>query len=699
MRRTRQLISALAILSTLALSNGASAGDKDPDGLIAVAEAMNDHVAKKYDDALKKLDEALKNCAGNACEASTRAQLLVSRGIVLSGKKDTNGARESFELALNEDPKVVPDRQFMNKDLNKIWSDAKQNVKKGIGAGGPKRPPPSKQQLDAVSAAQAQLAQKNWSDCMGTILGAMTEREFALGKLVLAQCEDAGGLLLEASSDVKLAIQYAEEEVNQDVKKKALDLQTRLENDTPTITVQIPKTIDDPVLSVDGVVIPKEKADKPIPHNPGKATIEVKGKRGAYPFTFKTTESFERGERITVNVEQAAGQGNSSVFQCIQNARTPAEVNLCIETGGKGRGLTLRGGLEFFNYNDSVNVNVSSPTAFFSAENPTAGWRVGASYTVDIVSNASPDIVAMASRRFDEVRNAGSIAGEIKAGPARIGLDVGVSIEPDYIGRSVGAAVSADLRNKTLTPALAYHLSFDILGKRNTPKDVFSRNIYTHTIDLGMSIVANATTIIGVAGTAEILMGDTSKPYRHIPMFAADVAARIPRGASPDLVSGVRLPVAPFEQLPDFRARFAIAGRAAHRFESATLRAEERLYADTWGLKASTTDVRVLFDVGKQVRLGPHARFHIQGPVSFWQRAYVATPTSSGWELPQYRAGDRELGPLFSTTLGMGVRLQVTDIFAIGLQAEGMYTQFLDAIYVYDRWGVFSATTLEFGVE
>lgn len=699
MRRTRQLISALAILSTLALSNGASAGDKDPDGLIAVAEAMNDHVAKKYDDALKKLEEALKNCAGNACEASTRAQLLVSRGIVLSGKKDTNGARESFELALNEDPKVTPDRQFMNKDLNKIWSDAKQNVKKGIGAGGPKRPPPSKQQLDAVAAAQAQLAQKNWSDCMGTILGAMTEREFALGKLVLAQCEDAGSLLLEAGADVKLAIQYAEEEVNQDVKKKALDLQTRLENDTPTITVQIPKTIDDPVLSVDGVVIPKEKADKPIPHNPGKATIEVKGKRGAYPFTFKTTESFERGERITVNVEQAAGQGNSSVFQCIQNARTPAEVNLCIETGGKGRGLTLRGGLEFFNYNDSVNVNVSSPTAFFSAENPTAGWRVGASYTVDIVSNASPDIVAMASRRFDEVRNAGSIAGEIKAGPARIGLDVGVSIEPDYIGRSVGAAVSADLRNKTLTPALAYHLSFDILGKRNTPKDVFSRNIYTHTIDLGMSIVANATTIIGVAGTAEILMGDTSKPYRHIPMFTADVAARIPRGASPDLVSGVRLPVAPFEQLPDFRARFAIAGRAAHRFESATLRAEERLYADTWGLKASTTDMRVLFDVGKQVRLGPHARFHIQSPVSFWQRAYVATPTSGGWELPQYRAGDRELGPLFSTTLGMGVRLQVTDIFAIGVQAEGMYTQFLDAIYVYDRWGVFSATTLEFGVE
>jgi hypothetical protein len=30
---------------------------------------------------------------------------------------------------------------------------------------------------------------------------------------------------------------------------------------------------------------------------------------------------------------------------------------------------------------------------------------------------------------------------------------------------------------------------------------------------------------------------------------------------------------------------------------------------------------------------------------------------------------------------------------------DGVYTQFLDAIYVYDRWGLFTATTLEIGVE
>jgi hypothetical protein len=54
---------------------------------------------------------------------------------------------------------------------------------------------------------------------------------------------------------------------------------------------------------------------------------------------------------------------------------------------------------------------------------------------------------------------------------------------------------------------------------------------------------------------------------------------------------------------------------------------------------------------------------------------------------------------MFAATLGGGFRWQATEVFAINLLAEGMYTQFLDSIYVYDRWGFLSSTTLEFGFE
>jgi len=710
MRRARELsLAALAGFALLAAGPEARAGDEDADGLVAVAESLGDYVGGKSRDALKKLDTALKRCAGAACEASTRAQLHIAAAIVQgAGLKDSKKALASFEAALKEDPKIAPDKQFMNATLNKLFAEAQKNAKKAGAGGGARRPPPSKDEMAAVSAAAAQLNGKDWSGCMGTIIATMAGREFAAGKLVLARCEDAGGLVLEATADAKLALKYAAEEASADLEKKANDLLAKLAGDTPTIVVVMPKTVDEPVLSVDGVVIPADKADKPIPHNPGKATVEVKGKKGSFPFKFKTTESFDRGERITVNVEAAGGGGNASAIQqCLQSARNAADLQKCIESGGRGRGLSIRGGLEVTSYNDNVNVGVLAPTLFFGAENPTSGWGVGATYGVDVVTNASPDIVATASRRYDEVRHAATLNAEVKIGPTRVSLDGGISVEPDYFGRGVGAAVSADLFNKQITPTIAYHLGFDAMGRcgaqataqKCTPFDVFSRNILTHSIDLSTSIITSPHTVFLVAGTLAFQTGDTSKPYRHIPMFDADTATRIPRGATPELVGSVRLPPMPLEQVPDSRSRFAVLGRIAHRFDNATLRADERLYADTWGLKASTTDARYFYDLTKTMRLGGHARLHLQNGVDFWQRAYVAKPGADGWTLPRYRTLDRELSPMISATLGAGARWQAAEVFAVNLLAEGMYTQFLDSMYVYDRWGFLSATTLELGFE
>jgi hypothetical protein len=703
MRRPRQLTApAMALLALLAFGpRPALAGPKDADALVAVAESLSDFVDGKSKEAQKKLEDMLKTCAGAACDSSSRAQLYVALGIVSgAGLKDPKKALASFESALREDPKVTPDRQFMTKDLNKIFAEAQKNIKKAGSGPTPTRPAPTKAQLDAVTAAQAQLAQKEWSKCMEKMIAAMGNGEFAAGKLLLAQCEDGLDQIIEALADAKLALKYAEEEVNNDVKKKATDLVAQLANDIPTIIVQMPKTVDEPVLKIDDVVVPKEAADKPIPHNPGKTTIEVTGKKGAFPFTFKRTESCDRGIAVTVNVEKESGGGNNSAIQqCLAQARNATDLNRCIESGGKSRGLTIKGGLEVASYNDTTSVDVLAPTLFFSAENPTAGWSVGATYSVDVVSNASPDIVATASRRFDEVRNAGTLAAELKVGPARVGVDGGFSIEPDYVGRGVGASVSADLKNKQVSPTLAYHLGFDIMGRAHTPLEVFSRRIYTHNIDASTSVITSPNTIFVFALTAAFQMGDTSKPYRHIPMFAADIASQLPRGATPALVGSVRLPPAPLEQVPDSRDRFAGLVRVSHRFENATLRGDERLYLDNWGLKASTTDARYFHDVTKTLRAGPHVRFHLQNGADFWKRAYVATPTTMGWTLPKYRTLDRELSPLFGATFGGGLRWAMSEVFSLNVLAEAVYTQFLDTIYVYDRWGFFSATTLEFAVE
>ncbi len=691
----------LLLLLLAAAPRLARAGEKDADAAIAIAESMNELMEGKFDEGLGRLDEMLKACKGTACEPNIRAQLHLAVGILWgSGRKDYAQARTSFERALREDPAATLDRQWATKDVEKAFAEAKEAVKSGAARPDATRPKPGPEQLAAVVTAKAALAQKDWSECMQTLIAVMASTsEFAAGKLGLAECESTGGLLLEAAADAALAKKYADEESDPELAQKAAALLEKIKADTPTITLVVPKAMSDVEVKIDGVVVPKDKLDKPIPHNPGKAIIEVKGKRGRFPATFKTTEVFDRGEQITVNAEGDGGGNNSAVIQCILSAKTPADVNLCIETGGKGRGFTFKSGLEIATYKDDDETGVVSPSLYLSGENPTAGWQVGGSVLVDVVTTASADIVASASRRIDETRYAGTLAGDYKIGLAKIGLAGGLSVEPDYVARSIGGSVGADLAGKMVTPSLAYTLSKDTLGRSETPFDVFSEDLTRHSIDAGVSIVVDASTIAVAAATLELDYGDASKPYRHVPMFSQAVAPNVPRGATADLVNATRLDPAPLEQLPDGRQRFAFLVRGAKRFESSTIRADERVYFDSWGQKASTTDARFFYDVTERLRLGTHLRFNIQGPVDFWQRAYAATLTSVGYEIPQYRTTDRELGPLFALTLGGGLRYGLTDAFSAGLEVEGVYTQFLDHIYVYDRLGLFTATTLELEID
>jgi hypothetical protein len=196
-------------------------------------------------------------------------------------------------------------------------------------------------------------------------------------------------------------------------------------------------------------------------------------------------------------------------------------------------------------------------------------------------------------------------------------------------------------------------------------------------------------------GDVVLESGDQSKPYRYVPLFAP--GTDVPNGAPVDLVTKLRVSARPLEQLPLSRERFALSGQLAHRYHRATLRLAERLYADSWDMKATTTDARVLFDLGRRVESGPHARIHAQTPVSFWKLAYVLEP---GFDYPALRTGDRELGPLFNATGGWTLRLGVgpdedPQSWVLGFDVNVTSTRYLDDLYITSRISALGGITLE----
>ena len=85
--------------------------------------------------------------------------------------------------------------------------------------------------------------------------------------------------------------------------------------------------------------------------------------------------------------------------------------------------------------------------------------------------------------------------------------------------------------------------------------------------------------------------------------------------------------------------------------------------------------------------------------MSFWKRAYISGP-APGWDLPVFRTGDRELGPLWTFTGGGGIYFYLgkdaePSSSRLTFQIDGLYTSFLDDLYLTSRSGVVSSLTFE----
>jgi uncharacterized protein DUF3570 len=347
-------------------------------------------------------------------------------------------------------------------------------------------------------------------------------------------------------------------------------------------------------------------------------------------------------------------------------------------------------------YADSDHVFVFTPSIAGRVANPTAGWSVDASYLVDMVSAASVDIVSTASHQYTELRQAGTLSGTYKPHDFGGSVNTSISSEPDYLSVSAGGSIEQDFWEKNATLFLGVNYVHDIAGRTGTPFSVFSDVLDTAAFKAGLTRVIDRATIASLIGDFAFETGDQSKPYRYIPLFRP--GTYVPVGASVALVTSLRVAERPLEQLPLSRERYALSFRIAHRFKSkSTLRLDERLYTDSWELKAGTSDARYLVDLGRRFEVGPHLRFHTQTPVDFWQRAYTFGP---GFQYPEFRTGDRELGPLTGLTGGFTVRwklgppVNVTS-WVLGWDVNVTETHYWDDIYITDRLSTVTGLSLE----
>jgi hypothetical protein len=367
----------------------------------------------------------------------------------------------------------------------------------------------------------------------------------------------------------------------------------------------------------------------------------------------------------------------------------------------EGSGLETHISSELSSYADTDHVSVVTPSVAASVRDPLSGWSAGGSYLVDIVSAASVDIVSTASGRWHEIRHAATVSGEYK--PSDVGVHVGgaVSREPDYLSLSGGGGISFELENKTVNPQLDYTYSKDTAGRSGTSFDVYSLPLTRHSLGAAVELILDRETVLSLIADGIFESGHQEKPYRYLPLFAPDVAPTVPTGAPISVVNKLRLPGRISESVPTTRQRYALTARLAQRLADTTFILSERIYGDSWGLLASTADLRIVFDASRRIYFWPHFRAHFQNSVSFWHLAYIGAVAPNGEiTVPKLRTGDRELSPLQAGSLGAGLHWNVgpsndPSTLSFNFLIEGIGTRYSDALYIDHRYGIFGATQFQ----
>lgn len=552
----------------------------------------------------------------------------------------------------------------------------------------------------SLSAETARAAGR-YEPCMEDDEESLSREDHVSVRVHFAGCAEHAGKIVSALKHLQPVLENALKNGDTELAELARRRVEQLLKKVGALTITLPPGVTGVVVSIDDSSVDVDTLAKSITVDPGEHRVHVEASGPDGAGTFDDVVKVEEGGRATVSVvlKTASKFLTPGQLECLRQAGTPYEARMCI--GMPEKSLIARVALEMSFYEDTFAVRILNPSVRANVSSPTAGWNVGASYLVDVVSAASPDIISTASPRGADTRHAVSVNGGWK--PNLFAIEGGAlfSTESDYVSRSGNVGVSYDLLDKRVTPRLGYALSYDTIGRGGTPYDVFHHNLTSHEISAGTTIVIGPTTVLvaGVSGAFE--RGDQSKPYRLIPMFANGVS--VAAGASADDVNAKRLAVRPYEQLPLQRDRYSLDARLNQRIATSTLRVEERLYDDSWQIKATSTDIRWLFDIGPRVTLGPHARFHAQTGANFQQRVYHAT-TDPSVVVPIYRTTDRELSPLLGVTGGGSVRWRLNEYassigWTIYGSGDALYSRYFDSLYATHRWAGYGTIGVEAELE
>jgi hypothetical protein len=241
-------------------------------------------------------------------------------------------------------------------------------------------------------------------------------------------------------------------------------------------------------------------------------------------------------------------------------------------------------------------------------------------YYVDMVSNASIDVVTTASP-FKERRTAVDLGVDFVHRDALITLSTSRSDEPDYLATSTSLDLAQEMFGGMTTVSLGFTRARDEVGKKNAPE--FADLARHWQYRLGLTQILTPTWL--ASANLEVVSdeGFLGSPYRVARVFGAAVPERNPRTRTSRAVK--------FRSISEFGERSSV-------------RAEYRYFWDTWDIRAHTVELGYSRYFGEPWLADAMVRVYSQDKALFYSDNATGDTT--------YVSRNRQLSTFKSYTLG-----------------------------------------------
>jgi hypothetical protein len=281
-----------------------------------------------------------------------------------------------------------------------------------------------------------------------------------------------------------------------------------------------------------------------------------------------------------------------------------------------------------------------------------------ASYYVDMVSNASIDVVTTASPYRERRREEGA-GVDILVRDSLITLATARSREPDYTADAASVDVAQEVFGGMTTISLGYTRGIDTVGKNGTLGQFDVAGHWRYRI--GVTQVMTPRWLVSLNAEALSDEGFLGSPYRAARVFGAAVPERNPRTRSARAIK--------------LRAIGDIGWRSA-------VRVEYRYYYDTWDIHANTAELGLRRYFGDAWLADGYVRAYSQDRALFYSDNATSETT--------YVSRNRQLSTFHS--IGLGAKLAYT-----AARVAGRYEIKLNGAYELVRYSFDDFTDIRSG--